>query len=69
LVRADRRQWTTPRDKADLVRLLKSQVSDADRVLQLPPTPETASARKQLITMAELARHTVKRYEERGTLA
>jgi hypothetical protein len=68
LVRVDRRQWTTPEDKDALVRTLKSQVSQADRVLQLPPTPETTAARGKLIAMAELARGSVKSYEEKGTL-
>ncbi len=68
LVCVDRRQWTTPQDKEDLVRALKSQVSEADRVLQLPPTPETASARGKLIVQVEMARASVKSYEEKGTL-
>jgi hypothetical protein len=54
--------------RAALVRTLKSQVSQADRVLQLPPTPETTAARGKLIAMAELARGSVKSYEEKGTL-
>ncbi len=68
LVRVDRQQWTTPEDKDALVRTLKSQVSQADRVLQLPPTPEPTSARGKLMAMAELARASVKSYEEKGTL-
>jgi hypothetical protein len=68
LERVGRRQWTTPGDKTVLVRTLKSQVSAAEPVLQRPPTPETASARGKLIGMAELTRHTVKRYEKNGRL-
>jgi hypothetical protein len=68
LVRVDRRQWTTPEDKEDLVRILKSQVIAADRVLQLQATPETTSARGKFMAMTELARGSVKSYEEKGTL-
>jgi hypothetical protein len=58
-----RQPWVTPEDTAAMVQTLKRQVSDADRVLQRPSTPETDAARGKL-----MARASVKSYEEKGTL-
>ena len=68
LVRVDRRQWTSPEEKDALVHTLKAQVRVADQVLQHPSTPETASARGKLIVQVEMARASVKSFEEKGTL-
>ena len=63
-----RMPWVSADDTAALVQDVKSQVIAADRVLQLPATTETVSARGKLMALTELARGSVKSYEEKGTL-
>ena len=68
-LRIPNQTWRTPDNAGAVVQLLKRHVRDADQVLQRPSTPETDRARGKLIVLTELARASVKRFEEHGTLA
>jgi hypothetical protein len=58
-----KKPWLTTEDRRAIIESTKAQLAEAERILRLPATPDTAHARRQLTLWHELGGGTLRSAE------